>query len=746
MFGQHEIQNTAPIDNSDKQLIIIFLDIEGVLFKEYGYKAIHMHCADFYLKKGLTLPNSFSRLDYDEALMDLFDEEAVKNLQSLIKKIEENGDEPRIVLSNNWRKTDDIRYLKWLFSPFLSPIYLLDKTSNDTYESKKIILENQGTEISVWLNKSNHKYNIKDYLILNENDYNFTLMFGDRFIHCPRLFGLNELSKSLNALQLATSTDKKEKGNEKATVAQPNSQNEISSLLNDVCNVYASSPRNMGQEKFDENIRRLYGKNKSLLKLKEAGISCFNIANFIDKNCLYLIENDNSTNPISTKVNLVTDIRYYFLYYMIKEGKANKNILSEVKNSFKYKLMRKIFFVKLFSIVDRSQSNSAFKGAALSGNIQALKQFYSFTKEIYACDVYTDYSDSIDALHNALYCHQFDDAIRLIRDILYFYACDENRAEWSGFKYKLGETQLSRTPFFIPQKSLNKLFKYCVMELIHFLNKRLNASDATLKYEKSLLNALSRLPEIFNLLELNHTENLLCLILQNSLGDKEEIISLYSDLLSKGIVQYKALDANFFRIYPELHFSLYPLLEQQASPKAITFLLIDILIRQFAIEPENSLGIKQCARELQACFDAYKTEHGILCFLIDEQLIDSALRDLLLITTKHRKTNYLYQFINNLTSYMPAKNKFLLSIEQFYQRLEKKHADLNVILRDFIYFVTLDSSIPKAMRILLLTYAVHMISINEHYNRDTKRNLKSMLNEKISHLKFELSLQNKSRR
>jgi hypothetical protein len=91
------------VKSSDKQLIIIFLDIDGVLFRERVHNAIQKRCLELYQQKGLTPPISFSTSDCDEAAVDLFDDGAVKNLQFLMKKIDKNGDEPRIVLSSSWR-------------------------------------------------------------------------------------------------------------------------------------------------------------------------------------------------------------------------------------------------------------------------------------------------------------------------------------------------------------------------------------------------------------------------------------------------------------------------------------------------------------------------------------------------------------------------------------------------------------------------------------------------------------------
>jgi len=156
---------------------IVFLDIDGVLFDPLNFN-INYHT---------------QQVRYID-LVRHFDSVALSNLHYLIDTIENKTNKKvHIVLSSAWRMLGDFNQILKLFEQHNFSNYLIDKTPYIGDYDRDI-------EIHAWLEKHKNNYNIINYIILDDNDFNLSTRFGKRFIHCTKLFDGKAFENALDTM------------------------------------------------------------------------------------------------------------------------------------------------------------------------------------------------------------------------------------------------------------------------------------------------------------------------------------------------------------------------------------------------------------------------------------------------------------------------------------------------------------------------------------------------------------------
>lgn len=156
---------------------LIFLDIDGVMFDPSCYGV------DYYTQH-VNYPN----------LVPSFDQCAVSNLRCLIDRVKWKTDKDVfIVLSSAWRNLGNLEYILQIFEQHYFSKFIIDKTPC-------IELMSRDLEIYAWLEMNKKKYNIINYVILDDNDINLSGRFGKKFIHCTSLFDIDAYNKSMDML------------------------------------------------------------------------------------------------------------------------------------------------------------------------------------------------------------------------------------------------------------------------------------------------------------------------------------------------------------------------------------------------------------------------------------------------------------------------------------------------------------------------------------------------------------------
>lgn len=130
---------------------LVFLDIDGVLNREFP--------------RGRPTRKDVERLD----------SQAVNNLMDVVDDVRGlTGDDVAIVLSSSWRNAGDLEHLRKLFQRTPFAVYLIDKTPALNYIYRP-------AEILVWLYHNVEKYNVENFVILDDYPEGLDL-FGDRFV------------------------------------------------------------------------------------------------------------------------------------------------------------------------------------------------------------------------------------------------------------------------------------------------------------------------------------------------------------------------------------------------------------------------------------------------------------------------------------------------------------------------------------------------------------------------------------
>jgi hypothetical protein len=149
-------------------MILVSLDIDGVLylynFDRFGRRQKE-RIKEYHVAHKKMTPTAIDEISA-VASVDLFDKEALSNLDQLINLIEEKGEKVGILLHTDWRTKGTMTYLKDLFKQHRFSEKIIDKIPDG---SDKVYL------VEKWLSAHKDKYGIKDHIILEDQiNYQFS--------------------------------------------------------------------------------------------------------------------------------------------------------------------------------------------------------------------------------------------------------------------------------------------------------------------------------------------------------------------------------------------------------------------------------------------------------------------------------------------------------------------------------------------------------------------------------------------
>lgn len=174
----------SKLRENDRDIIIIFLDIDGVIYVGSGsdrehQKRISSEMNDIYSHPSIKekipadILKTLNKYDLSAALG--FDNNSLNNLRALCDKYN-----AKIVVSSSWREGKNLDQLKGLFSIHGLESYIIGYTPKLDYP------HNRGEEIESWLLSYPEK--IKSFVILDDCEFDFYKRFPDRFVECNKLF------------------------------------------------------------------------------------------------------------------------------------------------------------------------------------------------------------------------------------------------------------------------------------------------------------------------------------------------------------------------------------------------------------------------------------------------------------------------------------------------------------------------------------------------------------------------------
>lgn len=175
-------------------MIIIFLDIDGVLFYNPMDGRVHKRAAERL--QGKNVPKPYPAIEFDRAAVDLFDEASLHYLDKLIADIiQQTQQEVGIVLSSSWRIGYSLEELQDLFKQHAFSKYLIDKTPEFFGKSR-------GDEIAQWLKENKEQHNVVGFVILDDDDSGLSKNFPEAFVKFDyrRLFKAEEHQQALDVV------------------------------------------------------------------------------------------------------------------------------------------------------------------------------------------------------------------------------------------------------------------------------------------------------------------------------------------------------------------------------------------------------------------------------------------------------------------------------------------------------------------------------------------------------------------
>ena len=181
-------------------MIIIFLDIDGVLFYNPMDGMVHKRVAERL--EGKDVPKPYPAIEFDRAAIDLFDKSSLHYFDKLIADIiQQTQQEVGIVLSSNWRIGYSLEELQDLFKQHAFSKYLIDKTPD---------LEDglRGGEIAQRLKEHREEYQVSCFVILDDIDSGLSKNFPEAFVKFSHLtlFRDEEYKQALNVVLKGTAS------------------------------------------------------------------------------------------------------------------------------------------------------------------------------------------------------------------------------------------------------------------------------------------------------------------------------------------------------------------------------------------------------------------------------------------------------------------------------------------------------------------------------------------------------------
>jgi hypothetical protein len=188
-------------------MIVIFLDIDGVILHPRDKDRIKDHLKRQYTELKIEeSQQDFSSKACDQAAVELFDKSALARLNELIAIIEQRGEKVGIVISSAWREKQSVSQLITLFQQHDFSKKIIGKTAD------RIQLTNsRGEEIRAWLQQNRLRFQIINFLILDDVDSGISELFAHNFIECSDgSFSPQDLEKAYSLLRQKTLTEAKE--------------------------------------------------------------------------------------------------------------------------------------------------------------------------------------------------------------------------------------------------------------------------------------------------------------------------------------------------------------------------------------------------------------------------------------------------------------------------------------------------------------------------------------------------------
>lgn len=210
-------------EKSDKNPALIFLDIDGVLIKQWRSSELQ---DQIWSKLKELFPkgegiNHFSPYQQNIVHARFFDQEALENLDRVIEKVLESGQRPLVVLSSSWRHSallhqlcEDI-YYEHMFSKYLcgktpveseteSYLSIECRLGFEFYESSRekynLNLDNRANAIEFWLKDHGFKLDTTNFIAIDDSHTEYLSRFGKRFIKTRFLFSEDNARDAVDVL------------------------------------------------------------------------------------------------------------------------------------------------------------------------------------------------------------------------------------------------------------------------------------------------------------------------------------------------------------------------------------------------------------------------------------------------------------------------------------------------------------------------------------------------------------------
>jgi len=193
---------------SDKPLILLFMDVDGVLFSfSEGYHREnnpHVQALFAPLKSQIDATPSLAWFIRHQALTVLFSKVSLNLLDSFTVKLEEAGYRVGFVISSSWRTgCGDLDMLERLLERHKFSKKIIGYTAHraDLIDPEVAIKLTRGEEIDLWLNEYAEELNPYKCLIFDDVDDGISALFKEQYVRCyDRLIDL-DIVKAMELLR-----------------------------------------------------------------------------------------------------------------------------------------------------------------------------------------------------------------------------------------------------------------------------------------------------------------------------------------------------------------------------------------------------------------------------------------------------------------------------------------------------------------------------------------------------------------
>jgi hypothetical protein len=196
---------------------VIFLDIDEVLIidRTFLIEEIQKKIKELFVKKEdngkIYLLCGYTELEWRIAASHFFLKSAVDNLDKLIEKVSKVA-KVSIVLCSNWRLDGDIKEIQErMFSSHSFSKFIIDKTPDPDWWRRKFgqeelspialkkygfELDSRGSQIDFWLRENQGKFNVKSFVILDDDDEGVSKRFPKNFVKVKDMLSDVDIEKA----------------------------------------------------------------------------------------------------------------------------------------------------------------------------------------------------------------------------------------------------------------------------------------------------------------------------------------------------------------------------------------------------------------------------------------------------------------------------------------------------------------------------------------------------------------------